>query len=143
MSLAFQFASGWEPGGVDANIDVADRDRKRDAGTPVGEPSHKKARLESEVAEVQDEITSSNAASVAGDEMEDVVESKAEEVVVPKPSNTKEKGKGKAKGNGGFKENPYTFLSPEDPILQGCMCVSPHPFSLGIYETDLERTVRG
>ena len=32
-------------------------------------------------------------------------------------------GKGKEKGNGGFKENPYTYISPDDPILTQCMCV--------------------
>lgn len=32
------------------------------------------------------------------------------------------KGKSKSsRGGGSFKENPYTFLSPDDPILLSCM----------------------
>lgn len=35
-----------------------------------------------------------------------------------------EKGKTVAKGADiHFKENPYTFISPSDPIIQGCMWV--------------------
>lgn len=46
-----------------------------------------------------------------------VIEETTEEAVV-----LKSKRKGKEKGpDGGFKENPYTFLSPEDPILLNCM----------------------
>lgn len=36
------------------------------------------------------------------------------------------KGKGKGSDGGGthFNENPYTFVSPDDPLLQTCMYVS-------------------
>ena len=40
---------------------------------------------------------------------------------------TKTKTKGKQSGDGGFKENPYTFIAPNDPIVQGCMYVAPDP----------------
>jgi len=40
-----------------------------------------------------------------------------------KPTQTlTKKGKNKStQGRGSFKENPYTFLSPDDPILLSCM----------------------
>jgi multisite-specific tRNA:(cytosine-C5)-methyltransferase len=59
-------------------------------------------------------------------------ESVAPEFVHPAPpepsqlNKLKAKGKPEAKdkdGGGSFKENPYTFLSPDDPILQSCMFV--------------------
>ncbi|THH19611.1 hypothetical protein EW146_g1598 [Bondarzewia mesenterica] len=41
----------------------------------------------------------------------------------PAKDNGKGKGKGKEKqsGDGGFKESPYTFVAPDDPIVQGCI----------------------
>lgn len=38
----------------------------------------------------------------------------------PKTPTKKEKNKS-AQGGGSFKENPYTFLSPDDPILLSCV----------------------
>ena len=57
------------------------------------------------------------------DLMEDVVMDDQSGAVSMAPKKMDVKGKGKAKGDGGFKENPYTFLSPDDLILQSCMFV--------------------
>lgn len=41
-------------------------------------------------------------------------------------SQSQQKNRKKVKGDGGgvhFKENPYTFISPDDPIVQSCMYV--------------------
>lgn len=90
------------------------RDRKREAGTPVGEPDLKKAKLDS--VDVDVEPASSVATPAAEDAMEEVVE--AEEQPVKK---SEAKGKEKEKGDGAFKESPYAYLPPDDPILQQCM----------------------
>ena len=49
----------------------------------------------------------------------------AEEVAdAPQPSGpTMRIGRKLARGEGGFKENPYTFLAPDDPVLVSCLCV--------------------
>ncbi len=49
----------------------------------------------------------------------------AEEVTdAPQPTGpTMRIGKKLARGEGGFKENPYTFLAPDDPVLVSCLCV--------------------
>lgn len=60
----------------------------------------------------------------AADMMEDVVVETQASALPKAASKADAKGKGKAKGDGGFKENPYTFLPPDDPILQSCMYVN-------------------
>ena len=56
------------------------------------------------------------ATSVGEDGMEDVVEGEKRSV-----EKSETKGKVKEKGDGAFKESPYAYLSPDDPILQQCM----------------------
>jgi multisite-specific tRNA:(cytosine-C5)-methyltransferase len=46
----------------------------------------------------------------------------SEDNMKPTPKTLTKKGKNKSgQGGGSFKENPYTFLSPDDPILLSCM----------------------
>jgi multisite-specific tRNA:(cytosine-C5)-methyltransferase len=57
---------------------------------------------------------------------EDVVmESREEGPTTSTSQRATGKGKAKVKGDSGFKENPYTYLAPDDPILQSCMYVYP------------------
>ena len=88
------------------------RDRKREAGTPVGEPDSKKTKLDS----VEVDPTSAAATPVSKDGMEDVVKCGKQSV-----EKSETKGMVKEKGVGAFKESPYAYLSPDDPILQQCM----------------------
>lgn len=37
------------------------------------------------------------------------------------PESSKRQKKTKEGGGGSFKEHPYTFLAPDDPILVNCM----------------------
>lgn len=51
-------------------------------------------------------------------------EAKAEIADAPQPTGpTMRIGKKLARGEGGFKENPYTFLAPDDSVLVSCLCV--------------------
>lgn len=84
------------------------RDRKREASTPVGEPDLKKPKLD----DVEVDLASSAAAPISYG-MEDVIEAGKQPL-------QKSEAKGKEKGDGAFKESPYAYLSPDDPILQQC-----------------------
>lgn len=103
-------------------------------------PNAKRAKVEGEGAsespvqdgeaetavEAFDEVDSEREETHADADMEDLEDlaegaDDASDLAI-KLSATKAKKK-KDKGNGGFKENPYTYISPDDPILQGCMCV--------------------
>lgn len=78
----------------------------------------KKAKLDGEVE------PESSVGTPMEDVMEDVVELEAEtqDQSEGHPASTSEaKGKGKEKGSAAFKESPYAYLSPDDPILQQCM----------------------
>jgi multisite-specific tRNA:(cytosine-C5)-methyltransferase len=103
------------------------RERKREASTPVDEPDLKKPRLADDEVSTSNEIETGSSVltpSVPFTDGDVVMQSKVEESSIPKPEQAVPKKKGKAKGDGGFKENPYTYLTPSDPILQSCMYVT-------------------
>jgi hypothetical protein len=97
------------------------RERKRNVQEldDIRAPERKKPRIEGAVGE---------------DEMPGVEEApSATEPVHSPPSATAQRDKRKEEGNlkmkvkdsgSAFKENPYTFLAPDDPILLSCMLVS-------------------
>jgi len=98
--------------------------RKREAGTPVEKLDVKKPKLEDQEKPILpvndlDPYTTTSATPV--NLMEDVVMDDQARAVSEAPEKTDVKCKGKARGEGGFKENPYTFLSPDDLILQSCI----------------------
>jgi hypothetical protein len=47
--------------------------------------------------------------------------------VVKNKASKPPKGK-KGEGGGSFKENPYTFLPPDDPAIATCVYGPVHPF---------------
>lgn len=111
------------------------RERKREAGEPVDVdvPEAKKPRLVvgNELGEAQVERGDAGMDD-AGEPHEAAAESVDDVVMDGNPPAAKpsqvgsNKGKRKAKpseSGGSFKENPYTFLSPDDPNLQSCMYV--------------------
>jgi multisite-specific tRNA:(cytosine-C5)-methyltransferase len=86
----------------------------------------KKPRLEDDDNDATlpvDDIQLDQPTGPVADLTEDVVMDTQASAVPKAAQKADVKGKGKAKGDGGFKENPYTFLSPDDPILQSCMYV--------------------
>ena len=94
----------------------------------MDEPELKKPRLADNEVEPSDDIEPDSSVATPSPSVplidEDVVmESKTEEPTTSIPQQTAAKGKGKAKGDGGFKENPYTYLASDDLILQTCMYV--------------------
>lgn len=106
----------------------------------MGAPDVKKPRLEDEQdddAMLPDDVTPpdqhmSSSAGPITEQVEDIVMEAQTSTVskaAPPQVDIKGKARGKAKGDGGFKENPYTFLSPDDPILQSCMYVVDLGFS--------------
>jgi hypothetical protein len=102
------------------------RERKREAGTPVDEPEVKKPRLADIDAEPAEDIEPESSVATPYTPLidEDVLmEGMAEEPTTSTPQQAVAKGKGKVKGDSGFKENPYTYLASDDPILQSCMYV--------------------
>ncbi|KAF7973923.1 hypothetical protein HWV62_13980 [Athelia sp. TMB] len=116
-------------------IDVPDR--KRDAGTPINAPDAKRARLEDHAAadrsihiddteallEAHDDSAKEQDVDLEEADMDDVegLEDDIDAVTASTDKPQKTQGKGKEKGNGGFKENPYTYISPDDPILTQCI----------------------
>lgn len=98
--------------------------RKRDAKESSPGPEAKRPRLEGEgAAEAQEEP--SNTASESGAPSTTNFTSLEVEMIEPAdnaPVNLKPDIV-KSVGNESFKENPYTFLSADDPILTSCMCV--------------------
>lgn len=83
-------------------------ERKRDSNDIFELPESKKPRLSGDATVEQDNVSMSVIADMK-------LEINAE-------SNGKRQGKAQSKGTtGSFKENPYTFLAPNDPILLTCM----------------------
>jgi multisite-specific tRNA:(cytosine-C5)-methyltransferase len=106
------------------DIEEHNRGRKREAETPVGEPELKKPRLADEALPADDlEPESSVASPSVALTNEDVVMESKEDPTATTSQPTTAKGKWKTKGDGGFKENPYTYLASDDLILRSCMYV--------------------
>ena len=90
-----------------------ERKREADAGDlPSETPDAKRLKTSAEVPPDQEArlpvVTADSAGPVPVDtELE--------------TSTVKANSKKKVKDGGSFKENPYTFLSPDDPILRSCM----------------------
>jgi multisite-specific tRNA:(cytosine-C5)-methyltransferase len=94
------------------------RERKREADELVDVPDAKKPRLIDESTDEADPVSTTNTPTT-----EDIVmATKTDKDPSTEPASNKEKGKSKLSETGGsFRENPYTFLSPDDPILMSCM----------------------
>jgi hypothetical protein len=91
---------------------LGNRDRKREADGLVGVPDSKKPRL---VDESMSQVSTTGSTEPHSTE---------DAVMATQSDSNMEKGKSKVLeiGTGGtFRENPYTFLSPEDPTLMTCM----------------------
>jgi multisite-specific tRNA:(cytosine-C5)-methyltransferase len=104
--------------------------QKKDQGqTSVGDRTERKREAEEDVAIDAPEpkkarLGENEATGIGNEAMEIVVESENVNTSgVDTSDQTKAlKKKKKASETGGvFKENPYTFLSPDDPILQSCI----------------------
>ncbi|RDB16064.1 Multisite-specific tRNA:(cytosine-C(5))-methyltransferase trm4b [Hypsizygus marmoreus] len=104
--------------------------KKREAEEPEEVPETKKPRLAGDDEEVQLAEDDTNMTPIETEEKTDdsALATKPEEgasSVAPdtKPARSKQEKKAKdgGGGNGSFKEHPYTFLSPDDPILLNCM----------------------
>lgn len=98
------------------------REKKRGPEEPEEMPETKKPRLadeESKPSATEPAEVQEAAPAVKSEQDSEVAET-------PKAAPTAEPKAETPEGNGGgsFKENPYTFLSPEDPILKACMYVS-------------------
>jgi multisite-specific tRNA:(cytosine-C5)-methyltransferase len=95
------------------------REKKRGADEPAEIPESKKPRLDSGGV-VED-------AAEPPAETESVAEAATKNPAPPKAGKQK-----KGEGGGSFKENPYTFLPPDDPSIVSCVYVSLpiHPFHL-------------
>ncbi|KAF8067658.1 cytosine-5--methyltransferase [Lyophyllum atratum] len=101
--------------------------RKREASVSEELPETKKPRLEKEdeVEELEKAVEAEDIDVGTGD----AVDSKVEEMEgasastpdLAKGTASKREKKAKEGGGGSFKEHPYTFLSPDDPILQNCI----------------------
>jgi multisite-specific tRNA:(cytosine-C5)-methyltransferase len=100
------------------------RERKREAEYPEETPETKKPRLTDDHVILETVDISAEAAETQNMEMEPKTEEdRSAQEYSSSTSKKGEKGnKGKAAGGGGsFKEQPYTFLAPEDPVLLNCM----------------------
>ena len=65
----------------------------------------------------------------AGDAVVDAILNttlETDQVVKDVQRNDKKRNKLDEGGGTHFKENPYTFIAPDDPIVQSCMYVFPH-----------------
>ncbi|KAJ7885068.1 S-adenosyl-L-methionine-dependent methyltransferase [Mycena olivaceomarginata] len=87
------------------------REKKRGADEPAEIPESKKPRLDSEGVVPK---------------IEDAAETPAEtdavaEVATKNPAPPKAGKQKKGEGGGSFKENPYTFLPPDDPSIVSCV----------------------
>ncbi|TFK39362.1 S-adenosyl-L-methionine-dependent methyltransferase [Crucibulum laeve] len=93
------------------------KELKREASEPADIPKTKKPRLEDTIDVSEDPNVAEEAAGIA---------TPVDDVEMPTESSTPaletESSPKSADGGGGsFKENPYTFLPPDDPILQVCI----------------------
>ncbi|CAA7268497.1 unnamed protein product [Cyclocybe aegerita] len=107
-------------------------DRKREAEEGATElPDSKKPRLSEDIVakEEEDPIAFETTSEVEAG-IDEAAEGITEEPMAePIPESEKptlpaarpQKKKALERGEGGFKENPYTFLSPDDPILLSCI----------------------
>ncbi|KAJ7669218.1 S-adenosyl-L-methionine-dependent methyltransferase [Mycena polygramma] len=97
--------------------ELPQREKKREADESAEIPDSKKPRLDDAVPEIQAAVQDDAAETPA-----DVAEVVADAPEVTKKAPTPKAAKGK-KGEGGssFKENPYTFLSPDDPTTASCI----------------------
>ncbi|KAF5380127.1 hypothetical protein D9615_006115 [Tricholomella constricta] len=114
-----------------AQTDMNANEKKREASYSEELPETKKPRLEKEAneaepstaletdADIEIEAEASPVKDVAVDAKEDEAEATSTSASVAAPG--KGKKKEKASGGGTFKEHPYTFLSPTDPILLHCI----------------------
>ncbi|CAK5272960.1 unnamed protein product [Mycena citricolor] len=83
---------------------------KREASEPVETPEIKRPRLDdAKVEDYAEDVTA-----------EDSIKIETEEQVKSAPVELKKKDKGDG-GAGTFKENPYTFLEPDDPTVVSCI----------------------
>ena len=91
-------------------------ERKRDSNDIFELPESKKPRL--------------SADATVGQEGLDIPVAADSKLEVKSESTGKRQGKSqsqkKTDGGGSFKENPYTFLASDDPILLNCMSVVSH-----------------
>lgn len=87
------------------------RERKRDSNDIFELPESKKPRLSTEDTIEQEEL----AISVSADMQ---LEGKSGSAGKRQGKNQSQKS---TDGGGSFKENPYTFLAPDDPNLLNCM----------------------
>ncbi|ETW75883.1 hypothetical protein HETIRDRAFT_436831 [Heterobasidion irregulare TC 32-1] len=111
------------------------REGKRVADEASDEPEIKRARLAGDEDLSTAEVVETEPAVEGGEPMDEEDDRTTEPSTprldaVPAPdappnttnsNKTKTKTKGKQSGDGGFKENPYTFIAPNDPIVQGCI----------------------
>lgn len=100
-------------------------ERKREANEPEDVPEAKKPRLvdyepDETAMEEDTEVTLDESKAESADASTENPHSEGN--MKPTPKTLTKKGKSKsAQGGGSFKENPYTFLSPDDLILLSCM----------------------
>lgn len=117
------------------------RERKREADDNVDEPESKRMKTEDDVQEEDATLSApmdapaDDAQEGEGEETTSVTEdvsmlpesvdsettTPAPEVPEVNPEINRNRRKKRSQDGGGFKENPYTFLKPNDPILLNCM----------------------
>jgi multisite-specific tRNA:(cytosine-C5)-methyltransferase len=100
------------------------RERKREAEEVASVDGTKRPRLQVDYDEMKDLSTSGEVASAGMDV--DISEEKVDKSYTQQPSSGPSKGKSrlpiKPSGpDGAFKENPYTYVSEDDPVLLSCM----------------------
>jgi len=99
------------------------RDRKREVEDPEGNQETKKPRLMDKQVTLQlEEMV--NAPVEEADAQDVPMEPKAGTLLSEEsfpPSTSKGMHRKVADDGGSFKEQPYTFLAPEDPIILKCM----------------------
>ncbi|PPQ85011.1 hypothetical protein CVT25_010400 [Psilocybe cyanescens] len=114
---------------------VGQSERKREAGDSADEPESKRMRASEDVSQEDDVAlpvpVDSGEDDVKEEEMsvmEDITMLPDSETATPAPELSevnpeinRNRRKKKSKDGGGFKENPYTFLPPDDPILLSCI----------------------
>ncbi|KAJ7021378.1 cytosine-5--methyltransferase [Mycena alexandri] len=107
--------------------EAAPRKREADADDTAEIPDSKKPRLDGTEMEAADvDLKSKETENVKADNTEVKAEAEETGVKVEAPSKTlppqaAQGKKKKGEGGGSFKENPYTFLSPDDPTIASCV----------------------
>lgn len=119
--------SGFDGIFVISSPSIISRDRKREAESSVEEPESKRPRtsdeLVEEVSTAADQVhPEKNQDEEKSDEiMVDLVDQEPSTETVPQGRSEEKRTKKDKSKESGFKENPYTFLSPDDPILLSCL----------------------